>query len=468
MAGATGVDPRLLDRLAEVVGRPHLILDPDVVASYAPTGPVGSPATPRPWCGPGSTDEVRRRGGGSAASTGSALVPQGGNTGLVGGGCPAARRGGAQPAAAGRPGGRRPGAGQVTAGAGVTLADGAGGGRGAGWAYGVDLASRDSATVGGMVATNAGGLHVLRYGDTRAQLVGIEAVLGTGAVVSHLGRPASRTTPATTFPASSAGARAPWPWSPPPASGWCPRPRAGWWPSWPSTPSAPAVGRRPRRCAGALESLAAAELFFDDGLALVCRVDRRSAGPFARPHRAYLLVEAAGAGRPHRPSWPRPSDALEGVADVAVATDSARARPSSGATGRPTPRPSTPSGPPTSSTSPCPPPPWPTSSTGCPSVRGRRSRPGAATWLFGHAADGNIHVNVTGLAPDDERVDDAVLRLVAASMGGSISAEHGIGTAKRRWLALNRSAAELAAFPAIKRALDPAGVLNPNVLLPAP
>ena len=55
------------------------------------------------------------------------------------------------------------------------------------WAYGVDFASRDRATVGGTVATNAGGLHVLRYGDTRAQVLGLEAVLGDGSVVSHLG-----------------------------------------------------------------------------------------------------------------------------------------------------------------------------------------------------------------------------------------------------------------------------------------
>ena len=75
-------------------------------------------------------------------------------------------------------------------------------------------------------------------------------------------------------------------------------------------------------------------------------------------------------------------------------------------------------------------------------------------WLFGHAADGNVHVNVTGAAPDDERVDEAVLELVAGC-GGSISAEHGIGTAKRPWLALNRSPAEIGAFRAIKSALDP-------------
>ena len=92
--------------------------------------------------------------------------------------------------------------------------------------------------------------------------------------------------------------------------------------------------------------------------------------------------------------------------------------------------------------------------------------PGASVWLFGHAGDGNVHVNVTGVAPDDAVVDDVVLRLVAA-MGGSISAEHGIGSAKRAWLGLNRSAEELATFAAIKAALDPAGILNPNVLLPS-
>ena len=78
--------------------------------------------------------------------------------------------------------------------------------------------------------------------------------------------------------------------------------------------------------------------------------------------------------------------------------------------------------------------------------------------------DGNIHVNVTGPAPDDDRVDDAVFRLVA-ELGGSISAEHGIGTAKKRWLHLSRSPAEQAAFRSIKGALDPDGILNPAVLL---
>jgi FAD/FMN-containing dehydrogenase len=95
----------------------------------------------------------------------------------------------------------------------------------------------------------------------------------------------------------------------------------------------------------------------------------------------------------------------------------------------------------------------------------RDADPDATTWLFGHAGDGNVHVNVTGVDRDDLTVDDRVMHYVA-ELGGSISSEHGIGTAKRPWLHLNRSEAELEAFRRIKRALDPVGILNPNVLLP--
>jgi FAD/FMN-containing dehydrogenase len=78
--------------------------------------------------------------------------------------------------------------------------------------------------------------------------------------------------------------------------------------------------------------------------------------------------------------------------------------------------------------------------------------------------DGNLHVNVTGVAPDAPALDDAVYGLVV-DMNGSISAEHGVGTAKARFLALDRSATELSAMRSIKRALDPAGIMNPHALL---
>ena len=81
--------------------------------------------------------------------------------------------------------------------------------------------------------------------------------------------------------------------------------------------------------------------------------------------------------------------------------------------------------------------------------------------------DGNLHVNVLGPDPEDEAVDDAVLEL-AIRMGGAVSAEHGIGVAKVRWLVADRGESDVAAMRAIKRSLDPADVLNPGVLFATP
>jgi FAD/FMN-containing dehydrogenase len=90
--------------------------------------------------------------------------------------------------------------------------------------------------------------------------------------------------------------------------------------------------------------------------------------------------------------------------------------------------------------------------------------------VFGHLGVQNLHVNVLGVdhtPAATSAVTDAVLRAVA-DLGGSISAEHGVGRAKVAWVALSRSAAELAAMRAAKHALDPTGLLAPGVLLPPP
>jgi FAD/FMN-containing dehydrogenase len=95
--------------------------------------------------------------------------------------------------------------------------------------------------------------------------------------------------------------------------------------------------------------------------------------------------------------------------------------------------------------------------------------PGARVIIYGHVADGNLHVNVVpgedgaGEAGGDGRHEDAVFSFVA-SLGGSISAEHGIGALKARWLPLVRSDAERALFARLRTAFDPAGILNPHVL----
>ncbi|HEX9529023.1 MAG TPA: FAD-linked oxidase C-terminal domain-containing protein, partial [Streptosporangiaceae bacterium] len=85
--------------------------------------------------------------------------------------------------------------------------------------------------------------------------------------------------------------------------------------------------------------------------------------------------------------------------------------------------------------------------------------------VFGHIGVGNLHVNVLGPDPADTQVDAAVARLAAAH-GGSVAAEHGVGRAKTGWLGWTRTPAEISAMRAIKAALDPAGLLNPGVLLP--
>jgi FAD/FMN-containing dehydrogenase len=390
---------------------------------------------------------------------GVALVPQGGNTGLVGGGVPLAGelvvslRRLAWVTDVDTLGG------QLTAGAGTTMAEVQAAARAEGWEYGVDMASRGSATVGGTVATNAGGLQVLRHGPTRAQLMGVEAVLGTGATVSHLGGLLKDNT-GYDLAGLLCGSEG--------TLGLVTAVRLRLVPPSPervvallgfsSTGAAVEAASVLRRALPDLQSL---ELFLQAGLELVCRVTGLPR-PFTAAHPAYLLAEAAARHDP-MPALVEVLDAMEAVADVAVATDaSRRARlwryreahsEAINTLGAPHKLDVT----------------LPSATLAefvhlVPAVV-HAADPRAATWLFGHAADGNVHVNITGVEPDDVTVDDQVL-VLAAGLGGSISAEHGIGTAKLPWLHLNRSEAELAAFRAIKRALDPAGILNPNVLLP--
>ena len=446
-----------MGRWREVVGADHVVVDPDVVAGYTTdwTGRFRGEAAV--VLRPASTGECAAVVA-ICREHGIPLTLQGGNTGLVGGGVPLHGEVVLSLRRLGRLEVDGP-AGQTTAGAGVTVGALGRAAAESGWAYGVDLASRESATVGGTVATNAGGLHVLRHGDTRAQLVGIEAVLGTGAVVSHLGGLEKDNTgydlagllcgsEGTLAVVTAARLRlvAPTP------------ERVVALLAFDGVAPAVAAARDLRR---GLASLAAAELFFDEGLALVCAVTGL-ARPFSAPHPAYLLVEAAAAGDPAA-ELAEAVGGLGAVADVAVATGSVRAAELWRYREAHTEAVNT-LGPPHKLDVTLP-------AVGLADFIGRVPRvvagvaPDASVWLFGHAADGNVHVNLTGLAPDDERADDAVLGLVAA-MGGSISAEHGIGTAKRRWLHLNRTPAELDAFAALKGALDPDRVLSPHVLLP--
>ena len=173
-------------QLADVVGPPHVLVDPEVTASYEVDWTRRFSGRCRLVVRPRTTGEVvavlavcRRHGLG--------VLVQGGNTGLVGGATPAGGEVVLSTTRLGELGPVEPVASAVTVGSGATLASVQAHVRSLGLDVGVDLGSRDSATIGGMVATNAGGERVLRHGSMRSQVLGLEAVLSSGQVLSRLG-----------------------------------------------------------------------------------------------------------------------------------------------------------------------------------------------------------------------------------------------------------------------------------------
>ena len=88
---------------------------------------------------------------------------------------------------------------------------------------------------------------------------------------------------------------------------------------------------------------------------------------------------------------------------------------------------------------------------------------------FGHAGDGNLHVNFLWNDPGEgPRVEDALGRLFRAviSMRGTLSGEHGIGTSKAEFLPLEQSAELIALQRRLKGVFDPRGLLNPHKIFP--
>ena len=93
--------------------------------------------------------------------------------------------------------------------------------------------------------------------------------------------------------------------------------------------------------------------------------------------------------------------------------------------------------------------------------------PQSLNLFFGHIGDSNVHIGVSiaDLAQDEVHLVDEVVYGVVREMGGSISAEHGIGRLKRPFLGHTRSAPEIELMRIVKQALDPRGILNPGKVL---
>ena len=425
----------LLSALARIVGPEHVVVDPQLIEPYVIDWT-------RRWRGsaiavvrPGTTDEVAAVVR-ACVDAGISIQVQGGNTGLVGGSIPAIE--GSTVVVSTRRLQRLDPvddvSGQVTVGSGVTLGEVQRHARSAGWDYGVDLAARDSATIGGTVATNAGGIRVIAHGMTRAQVAGIEAVLPNGEVVEHLAGLAKDNT-GYDLAGLLTGSEG--------TLGIITAVRLRLHRPTPATSIAfigvddYAEALRLLRAAVAPDvRLLAAEVVDDTGLDLAIAISELP-WPWPNRHRLGLLLEVADGGT---------GDGFDADAlaerDVVIGIDRAqqerlwayRELQSEAFT---THAANTPGGVahkmdisvPLTHLADC-----------AEELRTRMlDYPAVAAFgVFGHLGDGNIHVEISGPAPDDDEVDRRVLSVVSA-YGGAVSAEHGIGRAKTAWLSASRS-----------------------------
>ena len=452
--------------MVEVVGASNVITDPDMMAGYLTDWMGGATGVADAVVRPRSTAQVAAvvRICGAAQMQ---ICVQGGNTGLVGGSVPPPQSSGAgmvllsttrmtdidEVDTVGRCVG-------VQAGATVAAIDARA--SQAGLSFGVDLASRDTATAGGIVATNAGGIRVIRHGSTRRQILGIEAVLADGSVVRRWSA-LVKDDVGYDLPGLMAGSegtlaiitRVLFRLVAPPRR------------TLVTVVALDRIDAAIALIAAASDAglcVEAAEFMTEEGIALVGEFGCRR--PVATRATYYLLLEVSVPGDdqagtveasllslleqadgaldavlepgPARALWEVRESHTESIArstvtpvvkldvafpirELAMAIDELAALPA-------------------------------------------RYDDAIRSILFGHVGDGNVHVNLLDVPGENvASVIEAVFSIVARR-GGSISAEHGVGRAKVAWTHLGRDRADLAAMRAIKKALDPSGLLNPGVI----
>jgi FAD/FMN-containing dehydrogenase len=336
---------------------------------------------------------------------------------------------------------------------------------GHGLTWPVDFASKGSSTVGGNIATNAGGVKVIRYGLTRQWVLGLQVVTATGEVLElngaleknntgtdlrqlfigsegTLGVVTEATLKLTPLPGKQDVFLF-------------------------AVPDVAAVLRLFRDARAQPSFVISAYEFFTDRCLARLQRHRKARSPFEAPSGCYVLLEAEAKDATALETW------LGSLFERGVVTDGTLAQGAGQAQEL-----------------------WSLregiseslAATGLPhkndislpvaaleafcgeleSVFAARY-PGWEICLFGHIGDGNLHVNI--MKPDamdkaeflahTKQADPTMFELVRKH-GGSISAEHGIGLLKKDYLGYSRSPAELELMRALKRVLDPQGILNPG------
>lgn len=412
----------------------------------------------------------------AAAAGNVALVPQGGNTGLVGGSVP-------EPAG-GRPTvlvsmrrmnairGIDPAGLTMVAEAGAILSDVHAAAGDVGCAFPLSLGAKGSATIGGLVSTNAGGTQVLRHGTMRSLVLGLEAVLPDGTVLDQLA-PLRKDTAGYDVKQLLIGAEGTLGLVTAAALKLVPAPaqRVVAWAGVPSVPAALQLLARIRARVG--ERIESFELLPDDGLALVLLHLPGTRAPLGRAHRFHCLIELADADPQVLLAHPL-EEALEEAVAGGIAEDATIAQTEAQAAALWALRELLPEaekrdGPTLKND-------VAVAVASVPAFHAaaeaaaERAFPGARPLVFGHLGDGNLHWNLRP-PPDTDRKTwleahgEAARRLlhdVVKAHGGTISAEHGIGTLKASELARTGDPGRLRVMRAVKAAIDPLGILNPG------
>jgi len=449
----------VIDALREIVGKSNVLTAPEDTRPYFTDWRRQYSATAECVVRPGSTDEVSRVVA-LCAREGVAVVPQGGNTGLVGGSVPTgARR--ELVLALGRMNRIRSIDAlndAMTVEAGCVLATVQRAAQDAGRLFPLSLAAEGSCQIGGNLSTNAGGVNVLRYGNAREQVLGLEVVLPDGRVwdglralrkdntgydLKHLFLGAEGTLGVITaavlrlYPLPTARATA-----------------------WVAVASPREAVELLARLRGRLgDRLSAFELVSRTCLEAVLKHVPGSRDPLPRAHPWYVLTELSDSG---------PTEALRTLVEHALQDNEAvlaqseeqakqlwRIRESipeaqfsnvkhdiSVAVSR------------------------------TPEFIERAGRalekafPGVRPYIFGHVGDGNLHYNIgpESLLAQREAVSRVVYETVD-ELDGSISAEHGLGQLKRETIREHKQPLELELMRALKRTLDPAGLMNPGKVI---
>ncbi|MEO0500223.1 MAG: FAD-binding oxidoreductase [Pseudomonadota bacterium] len=470
------MDDVLLDRFQALVAPGDSIVEPNDLAPYLTDWRGRSTGSARLALRPRTTRDLSRIVK-LAHETATPLVPQGGNTGLVGGSVPDGS-GDAVLVSLTRMNRIREldtANNSAIAEAGVILEVLHDAAAAADRMFPLSLGAKGSATVGGLISTNAGGTQVLRYGTMRAQILGLEAVLPDGSILDQL-TPLRKDNTGYDVKQLLIGAEGTLGFVTAAALRLLPRP----------TDSATAfIGlASPHDALALLSRLQASSGNRVDSFELIPRIAVElvtqhvpgTRDPLGRPHDWYVLAELTGAGQAGALLRLMETE-LGRALDDGIAADAAIAASETQAADF-----------------------WRLRETIAeaekvdgPAIKHdisvpvsamprfveavggeiERRWPGASMIAFGHLGDGNIHFNVRS----DSRLDRDTLMALGpeitafvygeiARAGGSISAEHGIGTAKAGALANGGDAGKLAAMRTIKAALDPKGIMNPGKVLP--